>query len=274
MKQCNYTLYALFAACLPLTAHAENHPSIDHTETSPWSIVINTSYSQNSYRDTSHLASRSLDLSATVAYQLSEQWSTRVNAGSVRQFDGQEGDYFRNMSWSLHRKNLLTFGEGHAMHAGFRAILPTSELAEKTDFQGALRSDLRFTFDLNFILEGLSATDSLRFQKNFHQYTTVGTSQLTEYTLSNALGLVWKSGSWYISTNLDASKAWTYRGNDYSPEFTHTEELGYEITPNFSTAVGLTNSARYYDPDRGPNPIDTLFDLDKPTYYFSLTYNY
>lgn len=276
MKQCHYALCALFATCLPLTAHAESptdeQASVESDQ--PWSFSASSSYSRNAYRDTSYLASRSIDASVTLGYRFDDNWSLSADIAGIHQFDGEKGQYWQNAWIKAKYADLYQPTENLSFSAGMRVLIPLSETAQKSDLSTAIRADLSLSYDMAFLLEGLTLTDSVRIRKNFHRYTTVGTTQLEEYRLSNSFGLTYEFGDWWLSATIDSSTSWTYRGNEYSPEFSHSEELGYNVTENISLAVGLTNSARYFDADRGPNPIDTLFDLDKPTYYLSITYNY
>ncbi|HAS6371165.1 TPA: hypothetical protein RQJ73_001708 [Vibrio vulnificus] len=277
MKQCHIALCALTASCLPFTVHAEDVAEsmvAPPTQNSPWNLTFSTSYSRNAYPDNSYLASRSLDASLTVKYETETNWLFSANFSGVHQFDGHEGQYWRDVWLRAVYRDLYQPTENLNFSASIRGVIPISDIAKTTDLSTAFRADLNLSYDLGFLLEGLQLTDSVRLRKNFHRYTTAGNLQLEEYRLSNSFGLSYEYGDWWISTTIDSSKSWTYRGSEYSPEFSHAEEIGYNATESFSVAAGLTNSARYFDTDRGPNPIDTLFDLDKPTYYLTLTYNY
>ncbi len=271
------TLSCIIASALmsaPL--HAEETPTHDTSseQVKTWGLSLGLDYSRNGYKDSHHLAERNLSAKASIIYNYSSDINFTANFSGYHSYDAFLGDYWEDVWLTANKKDLWNPTDYIAVSVGARVLIPVSELSKKTDLQSAVRGDAIFAFALDGILEGLNISDAVRLRKNFHKYTTVGTLPLEEYRLSNALSINYKPNKWFFNIMFDSSTSWSYRGTSYSPKLTHAEEIGYQFTDQFSSAIGMTNSATYYDPDRGPSPLSTLFDLKKPTYYITLNYNY
>ena len=271
------TLSCIIASALMSTAlHAEE---ISNTETEEdqlqtWELSLGLDYSRNGYEDSSHLSDRNLSANASIIYNYDPDVYFTAKFSGYHSYDDLRGDYWDDIWLTATKKNLWEPADYISMAVGSRILIPVSDLSKKTDLQTAIRGDIKFTIELDNILEGLQISDAVRLRKNFHKYTTVGSLPLEEYRLSNVFAIDYSVNDWFFNINLVSSTSWSYRGTSYSPKLTHATEIGYQFTDNFSSAMGMTNSATYYDPDRGPSPLNTLFDLKNPTYYLTLNYNY
>lgn len=264
------------SALMPAVLHAEESQVPEQTENQvqTWGLSIGLDYSKNGYEDSHHLADRNLSANASIIYNYSPDVYFTGNFSGHHSYDGLRGDYWDDIWLTANKTNLWNPTDYLAMSVGSRILIPVSDVSKKTDLQTAVRGDVKFTFTLDNILKGLQISDAIRLRKNFHEYTTAGEGALEEYRLSNVLGVDYSTSNWFLNINLVSSTSWSYRGTTYSPKLTHAEEIGYQFTDNFSSALGMTNSATYYDPDRGPSPLNTLFDLKSPTYYITLNYSY
>ncbi|UXI00916.1 hypothetical protein [Photobacterium sp. TY1-4] len=268
----NLAIYAMVPALLSTGIYAQEPVQPLPPTTKQWGATFGMDYSRNAYDSNSYLADRNLTASATITYNLSQSTKFSALISGRHSYDGERGDYWDDIWLTATRSNLWSPTDTLSMSVGGRVLLPISDTASKTDLQTALRGDIQFSLTLDHLLPGLAFHDSVRLQKNFHRYTTAGDLPLEEYRLSNLFALEYTVDKWFFSTNFVSAESWSYRGTRHSPELTHAAEVGYQITDAFSAALGMTNSATYYDPDRGPNPLNDLFDLEKPTYYITLNY--
>ncbi|UTV27350.1 hypothetical protein [Photobacterium atrarenae] len=267
----NLAIYAMVPALLSTGIYAQ-----ESTQPSPpgkkWGASIGIDYSRNAYDSNSYLAERNLAASATITYNLNDNTQFSALISGRHSFDGERGDYWDDFWLTATRRNLWTPTDNLSMSVGGRVLIPISDTSVKNDLQTAIRGDVKFTLVLDHWLSGLTVSDAIRLRKNFHQYTTAGGHPLEEYRFSNLLTVDYTKAKWFFSTNFVSAESWSYRGTRYSPKLTYAAEIGYQITTPFSAALGMTNSATYYDPDRGPSPLNDLFDLEKPTYYITLNY--
>ncbi|HFQ5241846.1 TPA: hypothetical protein ACGUWV_001515 [Vibrio vulnificus] len=137
MKQCHIALCALTASCLPFTVHAEDVAEsmvAPPTQNSPWNLTFSTSYSRNAYPDNSYLASRSLDASLTVEYETETNWLFSANFSGVHQFDGHEGQYWRDVWLRAVYRDLYQPTENLNFSASIRGLIPISDIAKTTTF--------------------------------------------------------------------------------------------------------------------------------------------
>lgn len=269
----NLAIYAMVPALLSTGIYAEEQVQQHPSTTKKWGASIGIDYSRNAYDSNSYLADRNLAASATITYNLSENTKFSALISGHHSYDGEKGDYWDDIWLTATQNNLWAPTDSISMSVGSRVLIPVSDTSIKNDLQTAIRGDIKFSLTLDSLLPGLSISDSVRLQKNFHQYTTAGGHPLEEYRLSNLFAVDYSAEQWFFSTNFVSSKSWSYRDTSYSPKLTHSAEIGYLFTDEFSVAIGMTNSATYYDPDRGPNPLNNLFDLEKPTYYITLNYD-
>ncbi|MEZ8196212.1 hypothetical protein [Vibrio cortegadensis] len=272
----NILCCVIASALTSAVLHAEESQIPEQTkeQEQTWELSVGLDYSKNGYKDSHHLADRNLSANASIIYNYNPDISFTANFSGYHSYDGARGDYWDDIWLTVNKNNLWNPTDYLAMSVGSRILIPVSDLSKNTDLQTAIRGNIKFTFALDNILEGLQISDAVRLRKNFHKYTTVGSLPLEEYRLSNALSIDYSVNDWFFNVNFVSSTSWSYRGTSYSPKLTHAEEIGYQFTDNFSSALGMTNSATYYDPDRGPSPLNTLFDLKNPTYYVTLNYNY
>lgn len=272
----NILCCVIASALTSAVLHAEESqiPGQTKEQEQTWELSVGLDYSKNGYKDSHHLADRNLSANASIIYNYNPDISFTANFSGYHSYDGARGDYWDDIWLTVNKNNLWNPTDYLAMSVGSRILIPVSDLSKNTDLQTAIRGNIKFTFALDNILEGLQISDAVRLRKNFHKYTTVGSLPLEEYRLSNALSIDYSVNDWFFNVNFVSSTSWSYRGTSYSPKLTHAEEIGYQFTDNFSSALGMTNSATYYDPDRGPSPLNTLFDLKNPTYYVTLNYNY
>jgi hypothetical protein len=264
------------SALTPTVLHAEETQVPEQTENQvqTWGLSIGLNYSKNGYEDSHHLADRNLSANTSIIYNYSPDVYFTGNFSGHHSYDGLRGDYWDDIWLTADKNNIWNPTDYLAMSVGSWILIPVSDISKKTDLQTAVRGNVKFTFTLDNILEGLQISDAIRLRKNFHEYTTAGEVLLEEYRLSNVLVVDYSTSNWFLNINLVSSTSWSYRGTTYSPKLTHAEEIGYQFTDDFSLALGMTNSATYYDPDRGPSPLNTLFDLNSPTYYITLNYSY
>lgn len=266
-------IYAMVPALLSTGIYAQESTQQQPPLTKKWGASIGIDYSRNAYDSNSYLADRNLAASATITYKLSEQTELSALISGRHSYDGERGDYWDDIWLTATRRNLWMPTDNLSMSVGGRVLIPLSDTSIKNDLQTAIRGDLKFSLTLDHLLPGLTISDAIRLKKNFHQYTTAGAHPLEEYRLSNLLAVDYAAEPWFFSTNFVSAESWSYRGIRYSPELIYSAEVGYQFTAAFSAALGMTNSAIYYDPDRGPNPLNDLFDLEKPTYYITLNYS-
>jgi len=264
------------SALTPSALHAEESqiPKQIENQVQTWEMSAGFGYSKNGYKDSHYLAERSLFADASIIYNYNPDVFFTANFSGYHSYDGLRGDYWDDIWLTANKRNLWNPVDYLAMSVGSRILIPVSDISKKSDLQTAIRGNVKFSLTLDNLLNGLQISDEIRLRKNFHKYTTAGGVSLEEYRLSNVFTLGYSVKSLFFNINFDSSTSWSYRGTTYSPKLTHAEEIGYQFTDNFSSALGMTNSATYYDPDRGPSPLNTLFDLKSPTYYITLNYSY
>jgi len=270
----NLMLFTMVSALISNGIHAEEQVQNVPSQQKKWGASIGIDYSRNGYEDSHYLADRNLALTATINYYLNSDTKFSAIISGRHSYDGERGEFWSDIWLTAKRYNIWNPTDNIAMSAGARILIPVSKESIKNDLNTAIRGNIKFYYSLDHIIEGLLISDSIRLRKNFHQYTTAGAHPLEEYRISNLFSVEYTPNEWFFSTNLVSSKSWSYRGKSYSPELTYTAEIGYQFNDEFSLATGLTNSATYYDPDRGPNPLENLFDLEKPTYYITLNYDF
>ncbi|MCG7496529.1 hypothetical protein MHO82_06620 [Vibrio sp. Of7-15] len=270
----NLICCAIAFALVPAALHAEQVQDNKIEQEQPWQLSLGLDYSRNGHNNSHHLADRNLSANASIRYNLNSDTYFTAEVSGLHRYDGKQGDYWNDIWLTAKKKNVWNPTKNIDMSIGSRVLIPISDTSQKTDLNTAIRGDITFSLSLDDLLKNLQLSDSVRLQKNFHKYTTAGHQLLEEYRVSNVLSVDYYKNKWFFSINFVTSTSWDYRGTSHSPKLTHAEEIGYQFHDNFSAAVGMTNSATYYDPDRGPNPLNTLFDLKDPTYYITLNYNY
>ncbi|NRA62793.1 MAG: hypothetical protein HRU25_18235 [Psychrobium sp.] len=240
-----------------------------------WSAFVSVDYSRNRYKSHTSLSARNLSGSAVVRYALDKDSRIQAIVSGYHTYDNavNRGDYYNDFWLSYSRNNLWRPLDNVVMSGEARIALPVSKASKRRDLRTSIRGSLRFVVDLSDTVEGLYLSDYLRVKKNFHQFKTAGEQPLTQYQISNIVALdYYFAEKFSFSANIMVRKNWNYAGRGYSPSIIHSEQFGYQINNHIDVAAGITNSASYYNPEQGSNPLDDLSDFDKSTLYVTLNY--
>ena len=230
----NLMLFTMVSALISNGIHAEEQVQNAPSQHNKWGASIGIDYSRNGYEDSSYLADRNLSATATINYYLNSDTKFSTIVSGRHSYDGERGEFWSDIWLTATRYNLWNPTDTIAMSSGARVLIPVSKNSIKNDLNTAIRGDLKFSFSLDHVIEGLLISDSIRLRKNFHQYTTAGAHPLEEYRVSNLFSVEYIPNKWFFSTNLVSSKSWSYRGKSYSPELTHSAEIGYQFNKEFS----------------------------------------
>lgn len=246
-------------------------------DASPWSGYISADYSRNAYKDNSPLANRSASMTGVVRYALGESSRLQLIASGYHKWDGNtygsRGQFWSDTSISYAKSNLFKPTDDSSVSGELRVILPTSKSSRRNDLKVGTRAKLRWSAPFDNWLEGLTISNSLSVQKNFHEYKTAGGNQLIEYRVSNQLSLDYGfAEDFYINFYLMPRQSWNYQGNRLNPDLIWGSEIGYQVNKKISMSLGMTNGISYVDHEKGPDPINDLFDLDKSTYFVTVNY--
>lgn len=251
-------------------------------EKSKWSSILSVDYSWTKYDEKSLLSDRALTnrtLSGYGIIRYSIDSDTRVQAiiSGYHAYDngplGLRGDLINDMWLSYSKNNLWTPTKNFKMSGEARIAIPLSKRSEREDLKTAVRIGLRFSLDLSDYVEGLYISDYIRARKNFHKYKTAGEQRLIEHQLSNIFAIdYYFADKWSVSTNILYRQGWNYHNGQPAASILHSGQIGYQIKKDMDIALGLTNSATYYSPEQGPDPLDSLTDIDKSTFYFTINY--
>lgn len=273
----------LSVAIASMSTHAEDiQDRWIEKEKSRWSSVVSVDYSWTDY-DREFLVSdraltnRTLSGYGIVRYSLDKDTRLQAVLSGYHAYDngplGLRGDLINDMWLSYSRNNLWKPTDNFKMSGEARIAVPLSKSSERNDLQTAIRLGLRFSLDLSDTIEGLYISDYIRVRKNFHEYKTAGEQWLQEYQITNILAAdYYFAGNWSLSANVMYRQGWDYDSRQPAATVLHSEQIGYQISDQMDVALGLTNSASYYTPERGPNPLDALSDFDKSTFYFAINY--
>ena len=245
----------------------------------PWSGYLSADYSRNGYKDSASLANRSASATAVVRYAVTDKSRLQLVVSGYHQEDGDtygtRGQFWNDSSVSWARNGLFTPTEDSSVSGEARLILPTSKASRRNDLKLGARLKLRWSAPFDNWMDGLTLSNTLLLRKNFHEYKTAGGNQLVEYRVSNQLSLDYSfADDFYFSVYLMPRQSWDYHGNTFDPTLMHGEEIGYQLSKKISLAVGMTNGVSYFDPERGPDPLNDLVDLKKSTYYVTMNYQF
>ena len=283
MKLSYLSLATILSAAAVFSAQAEDiQDRWVVKEKSKWSSIVSIDYSATDYDRNTNLSDRALQnrtLSGYGVLRYSLDKDTRLQAivSGYHSYDngpiGLRGDLINDMWLSYSRNNLWKPTSNITMSGEARFAIPLSKHSKRNDLDTAIRLGLRFSLDLSDSIDGLYLNDYIRARQNFHQYTTAGGIGQTQYSVSNIVALDYYFASkWSFSTNVLYRESWDYSSNSKDPIIVHSEQIGYQVSNNMDVALGITNSASYYSPERGPNPLDDLTDVDKSTFYFAINY--
>lgn len=272
-KFCSYLLPIMATYALAASASAQ-----ESTQEADAQLVdhlfggIAVDYSRNAYDDSSYRANRSAGMNLRLGYKSDDNYRIMVSGGGSHRFDGQEG-WFTNDYWvSFAKPDIFKPTEWLTIGADGRFSVPISEYSRKTDLNTAIRGALNFSFNLSGLTEGLSFTFQPRLMTNFHEYKTAGSVNLTQFTFGSLYSLNYGYSKWSFGLTAINNHSWTYNGTYKSPDLTHIEHIGYQLSDSWSLGVGHTNSTNFFDPDRGPSPESQIFDTKSSTFYGTVIY--
>ncbi len=246
-------------------------------EEDPWSGYLSADYSRNGYEDSAAHANRSASATAVVRYAVTDTSRLQLVVSGYHQQDGDsygsQGQFWNDTSIAWGRNGLFTPTADSSVSGEARLILPTSKSSRRHDLNLGVRLKLRWYVPLDSWADGLALSNTLLLRKNFHEYKTAGGFQLIEYRVSNQLSLDYSfTDDLYFNIYLMPRQSWDYHGHTFDPNLLHGEEIGYLLTDNILLAVGMTNGVSYYNPEKGVDPINDLIDLNKTTYYTTVSY--
>lgn len=246
-------------------------------EKNPWSGYVSADYSRNGYADGTAFANRSASGVAVVRYAVTDKSRLQLVVSGYHQEDGDsygsQGQFWNDTSIAWGRNGLFKPTEDSSVSGEARLILPTSKSSQRTDLDLGVGFKFRWNVPLDNWIDGLEFSDTLLLRKNFHEYKTAGGHQLIEYRVSNQLSLDYSiTDNLYFNIFMMTRQSWDYHGNTFDPNLLHGEEIGYLLTDNILLAVGMTNGVSYYNAEKGMNPINDLIDLNKTTYYTTVSY--
>ncbi|WP_261817694.1 hypothetical protein [Vibrio gallicus] len=278
-----FSLSTTVALANPITSDISNTDPDDvqseQTFTPSWVGAVSVTYADNwanDYRD-----NRNVDFDLQLGYQFTNNFSAGVITGAyyldTQYCSTHTKDYWCASSTYLYANyaNLYQFGDFTTVGLKGRILLPTSQYSRDTELYFGTSVYVPFSFDVNRYIDGLSLVFQPSATKYFNKYESIGGSNLVEYTFG--LGL---ASSYQITDNLSFSFSMTdsyyitYQGYTKYPTISHSEEFDYTFTDNLYVGLGYTNSAQYFNPDKGPNPVSGLFDDKDPNYYVSVGYSF
>lgn len=152
------------------------------------------------------------------------------------------------------------------------AVAPVSKLSTKRDqLQTALSGKIGYVMTPKD--DGLSAAAGVTAGRNFHAYETdINGNVLNQYSSNQNLSLGYSIGSWSVGVDYIHRTRWTYRGN-VKTSFGLSEEVGYEVSSNFSVAVGHSNEGPTLKPNGTDSNID-VFNENSSVVYGTLSLTY
>ncbi|CAM3084221.1 hypothetical protein VIRA109638_12665 [Vibrio rarus] len=273
-----------FSATPALASETDNNASTTtpQTETKHTFSPHITAYVAATYSDDWASDYRD-DRNVEFDFKLGYQFTPKISAGVIT------GVYYLDNSYcSTHTKdywcmtttylygsysNLYSIGDFTTFGLKGRFILPTTQYARDTKLQYGIAGYVPISFDVDRYISGFGLVLQPSLTKYSNTYKTSGGQNLTEYTLGLDLYASYQfTDKFSFTLSVNDRHYITYQGNAHYPSLSHSEEFGYQPTSSWYFGLGYTNSAQYYNPDRGPNPITGLFDDKDPHFYLSSSF--
>ncbi|MFV3408457.1 hypothetical protein ACNH6C_07605 [Bdellovibrio bacteriovorus] len=236
-----------------------------------WSGFINSSYSTNMIDYEDGTRGESMDYMARFNLKLNNTFTARVQGGYAQDLKDSQNDSFSNTTFSVNR---TPFEVGKRLSMNYRVgmVAPTSKDAQKRqNMITALTAGTTFIVNPDYLISGLDITATLGFNRNFHQYeTALDGSVNTEYSSNQGLSFAYSFANGIsLSADFVHMNTWSYQ-RVMRDSFDFSQEIGYEINPTFSIAMGHTNSGSTLKPNGTDSNID-LMDEDTSIVYGSVT---
>ncbi|MCP4321573.1 MAG: hypothetical protein GY951_03705 [Psychromonas sp.] len=269
-----YVLPVMASCVLSSTLYAqeesnENDQLVDHLFGG-----VSIDYSRNAFKDSSYKANRSAGMNLRLGYKNDNNLRMMLSGGASYRLDGEEGLFTNDYWFSVGKSDIFQPTSWLTIGADGRIALPISEFSRKTELNTAIRGAVSFNFNLENSLKGLRFTFQPRLKANFHEYKTAGNVNLTQYSASTLYALNYGYEKWSFGITAINTHNWTYKGTYKTPNLTHIEHIGYQISDNWNVGIGHTNSTNFFDPDRGPSPESQIFDVKSSTFYGTLIYSF
>ncbi|SHH34572.1 hypothetical protein [Ferrimonas marina] len=239
-------------------------------QASPLSGAATLSYFRNSYDASAYAAYQAVTVDGSLRYR--QDWGQlRLTFGGEQELlHGEQSSWFdplleyRTPTWAL--------SDSLSWQGGVGVYLPASRTSRKDRLEYAPQARAYLFWrpegDWQFYL-------SPRYRYNQYRYQTAGEQVLTEHQASVAVDALWHfRPDWYLDVNGSLGWARNFYGRSLDTRFTASEELGWEVTPHWSLALGHSNAGRFYDPEYGPGQGFELYDRRSSTFYLATTFSF
>jgi hypothetical protein len=147
------------------------------------------------------------------------------------------------------------------------SVLGTSKFSrEYQNFYGNVGATYTLSLTDAWLAPGFNASLTLGANRNFHQFETDKAGRiLNQYGLREILAAGYSFNSFSFSFEFVHRHAWNYKGF-INQAFEHTEEISYFITPQWSVALGHTNSGSWLAPNGRDSNLKLINENDSMVY--------
>jgi hypothetical protein len=224
--------------------------------------------SNSLYLENGNSKSASWDFSGALSYAFARNWkTTAVAEGSQDIKDESASDVSKEtLELSYHKYTPVAYAV-HFSPLDFTPAVkwsfPASRASRSESLKGSLGTSLRADLNPDYLFsKKLSSYFKVSGARNFHEYSTAASGKVNnQYSSSQAVSVAWNfTDALSLSVLYTHINYWTYQGA-MTEFFNHTEELGYELTKNWSLALGHSYG----------NPIVSVRRADEQTYNTNLS---
>lgn len=175
--------------------------------------------------------------------------------------------------FSFKPKTFIWLERNAKLQYSITAVVPVSQYSVKKDqLQTALSGKISFSLmpsDGN----GFGIITGVSLGRSFHSYEEdINGSVLNQYSSNQNAGISYSFNDWSFSADFVNRTRWTYK-NSVKSSFEISEEIGYSINPNFSTAIGHTNAGATLKANGADSNID-LYNENTSIVYATLGISY
>lgn len=223
-----------------------------------WSGFLNASRSSSlvDFQDGSR--QDGADYLARVTAKINSDYSLRLSGGYSQDLNYSENNDVADATLSFVRTP-VKFGRTFLLGYRTTGLVPLSRNAKAQSLQTAISAVAVGVINPDRLIPGFEISGSISAGRNIHQFeTAVGGKVNTQYTSNQALSLAYsfKYGI-SLSAELVHKNTWSYQ-NVMRDGFEASQELGFELNPNLSVAVGHTNSGSTLRPNGSDSNIELI----------------
>lgn len=236
-----------------------------------WSGFVNLNRGSSLVDFQDGTRSDTMDYVTRLNAKISDEYTFRLQAGYSQDLRYPENDDFADTSLNILRKPEKM---GRIFLLGYRvsATAPTSKDSHKRQgLTTSLSTALNWMVNPDRIIPGLEITGAISAGRNIHEFETALDGKVNnQYTSAQSLsvGYSFKSGI-SLSAEFIHKNAWSYQ-SVMRDSFEMSQELGLELNPTFSVAIGHTNAGSSLRPNGNDSNVQ-LVDENSSIIYGSFT---